>query len=220
MVSTRRRRRRRSGQAGGAQHAIGLDPLFQTLFGAPVAAVRVGMEPFHKFLIPRLDLVQGGVMRQLERVHRGDLQARQLTFGTAGLAVLILLAEYRMAVMKIERCLAGTGPGAALAHRPGGAMTEQCLLAELFDVVVVHALEEIPRLIVRAGVRRAEEKIVRKIVARLGHPALALFHAIFDRAGTRLASGLGLGHILLDADVAFEARAGLTHWVTWLMGKT
>ena len=38
---------------------VGLDDLLQPLFGAPVAAIGVGVKALHKFLIPRLDLVQG-----------------------------------------------------------------------------------------------------------------------------------------------------------------
>src|SRR5580698_7903585 len=211
MASTRHQRRGRSGQAGGAQHSIGLNHLFQTLFGAPVAAICVGMEPFHKFLIPRLDLDQGGVVRQLQRVHRGDLKPRQLAFRAARLAIFIVLAEYRMAVMKMRGALTGPDLGAAPAQRPGGAVAENRFLAELFDIAVVHALEEIPCLVVRPGMGGAEEKIVGKILARFRHPAITRFRAILDRAGTRLAFGFWRRHILLDADVAFEARAGLRH---------
>src|SRR5581483_4992058 len=169
------------------------------------------MEPFHKFLIPRLDLVQGGVMRQLQRVHRGDLKPRQLTFGPAGLAIFILFAEYRMAVMKIERCLTGARLGAPLAHRPGGTVAEQRFFAELFDVAIVHALEEIPCLIVGAGMGGAEENIIGKIFARFGHPALAWLRAIFRRASPGMAFGLRRRRIFLDADIAFEARARWAH---------
>ena len=84
-------------------------------------------------------------------------------------------------------------------------------LAELFDVAVIHALEEIPRFVVRAGMSSAEENIVGKIVARLGHPAFTWLRAIFDRASPRMTFGLRLRLVLLDADVALEARARLAH---------
>src|SRR5271163_2338423 len=50
------------GQPRRAQHAIGLDNPLQPLLGAPVAAICVGMKPLHKFLIPRLYLVQARVV--------------------------------------------------------------------------------------------------------------------------------------------------------------
>ena len=55
------------GKAASPQHGVGLDNLLQTLFSAPIAAIGVGMKPLHKFLIPRLYLLQGG--RRLQTEH-------------------------------------------------------------------------------------------------------------------------------------------------------
>ena len=111
-------------EPGGAQHAIGLDDLFQALLGAPVAAIRVGMEPLHKFLIPRLDLDQGGVMGQLQRVHRHDLQPRQLPLRTAHRGGSPSSANIAWPSWNYQRGLARPRPGGALAQRPGGAVAE------------------------------------------------------------------------------------------------
>ena len=55
---------------------VGLDDLPQPLFCAPVSAVGVGVKAFHKFLIPGLYLVQGGVVFEIK-----DRQRVKLRFG-------------------------------------------------------------------------------------------------------------------------------------------
>src|SRR5476649_1519618 len=103
------------------------------------------MKTLHKFLIPRLDLDQGGVVRQLQRVHGHDLKPRQMPLRAAYGGVTVL-CKHRMAVIHAaQRGLAHPSPGAAPAQRPGGTMAGQRLLAEPLDVAIVHILEEIPR---------------------------------------------------------------------------
>src|SRR3954469_19075704 len=86
-------------EPGGAQYAIGLDDLLQPFFRAPVAAIGVGMKTFHKFLIPRLDLDQGGVVRQLQCVHGYGLKPRQMTLRTPYRLSFAVLCKHRMAVI-------------------------------------------------------------------------------------------------------------------------
>src|SRR5258708_15740053 len=52
---------------------VGLDDLPQPLFCAPVSAVGVGVQAFHKFLIPGLYLVQGGVVFEIKNRQRIEL---------------------------------------------------------------------------------------------------------------------------------------------------
>src|SRR5688572_2134369 len=151
-------------ETGGAQHAIGLDDLFQPFFRAPVATIRVGMKTLHEFLIPRLDLDQGGVVGQLQRVHGDDLKPCQLPF-RASYAGIAILCKHRMAVIHIAQAgLPHAGLGGALAQGPGRPVAGERFFTEPPDVVVTHVLEEIPGLIVGAGVRRTKPDIFRKIL--------------------------------------------------------
>ena len=107
----------------------------------------------HKFLIPRLYLDQGGVVRQLHRVHGDGLKPRQMTLRTPYCLGFAVLCKHRMAVIHaVQRHLAHARLGRPLAQGPGGAMPQKGLLAEPRDVVVVHALEIIPGFVVGAGV--------------------------------------------------------------------
>ena len=54
----------------------------------------------------------------------------------------------------------------APAQRPGGAMAGQRFFAEPLDVAIVHILEEIPGLIVGAGMGGAKPEIFRQILGR------------------------------------------------------
>ena len=89
----------------------------------------------------------------MERVHRHDLKSRQLPLRTAHRGGVAVLCKHRMAVIHpAQRGLAHPGLGAALAQGPGRAMAGRSLHAKALNVVVVHALEEIPGLVVGAGV--------------------------------------------------------------------
>jgi len=66
------------GKSGRAQYAVGLDNLFQTLFGAPIAAVSVRMEPLYQFLIPRLYLLQGRGGLEIKHLEGLQLYTRKL----------------------------------------------------------------------------------------------------------------------------------------------
>ena len=66
------------GKAASPQHGVGLDNLLQTLFSAPIAAIGVGMKSLHKFLIPRLYLLQGGRRLKIEHLQCLQLGAREM----------------------------------------------------------------------------------------------------------------------------------------------
>src|SRR6185295_12565959 len=123
-----------------------------------------------------------------------------------------VLCKHRMAVIHAaQRVLAHSRLGAALAHGPGRAMAGQRFLAEPPDIVVTHILEEIPGLVMGAGMGGAIPEIFRQILGRFGDAAVAGS----DAARRLTEPGLRFWHALffrLDPDVAFEPRgAGCGH---------
>ena len=90
-------------------------------------------------------------------------------------------------------------------------MAGQGLLAEPLNVVVVHVLEEIPGLVMGAGMGGAKPDIFGKVLGRFGDTAIAGT----DAAGRLAQPGFGFHSLRLaglDPDVAFETRgARLNH---------
>src|SRR6185312_10033396 len=159
------------------------------------------MEPLHKFLIPRLDLVQGGGWFQLERIESSELQARYLALRTAwrlGLCVLIAAegaVEFEAGERIVQTCR-------AFSEWPGRPVAGDGVVAEAFDFALAHALEVVPRLVMGAGMGKAEPQMLVQFLPALRNAEGAFFTAAGFRAGTHIdGRGRDMRHIRFDADV-------------------
>ncbi|HSM97341.1 MAG TPA: hypothetical protein VLT91_14960, partial [Rhizomicrobium sp.] len=181
-----------------------LDNLFQTLFGAPIATVRVGMKPLYEFLIPRLYLLQGGGWLQLHRLQRNELKTRQFALRRTRFWAFRYVRKYAERVDPGGAVMPVSHACAALADRPCRAVSGERVDAKRFDLLLAHAGEEVPMLVVLARMRLAEPEMFAQVAARFWN----LVRAFAEATGAvALARGnIPNGNIRLDPDVAFETR--------------
>src|SRR6185295_3742392 len=98
------------------------------------------MVPLHKFLIPRLDLYQGGAVRQMKRVECHHLQAAQNAFGAARAARFGIVLEGTKIVFDAN-AMGIVQTSRALAERPGRTVSSDGIVTEGFDGLLVHPAE-------------------------------------------------------------------------------
>src|SRR5690606_7811802 len=156
-------------EAALSEVIVGLNDLAQTLLGGPVPAIGVRMVPFHKFLIPCLDLVQGRGRRQIERIKGLLFQRTRLSPRFCGFRALMARSLIKKAkTIAKRRTLAGArgemrakgGFGSIYAKAPGRAVACQGIALESRDFGIAHAFEEIIALVELANMRFAEPGIL------------------------------------------------------------
>src|ERR1700690_2922711 len=170
----------RSAEAGRFQVVVRLNDLDQPILGRAIAAIGVGMKLLHQFLEAHLHLVRGGADVEPEPIER-------LAFGVAdrrgGLRARLLLAAQAFAE-QAERIAAAADaakirPRMRLAgsHLPGRAVAGNGVLLIGHHRGVVHALEEIVRLIVLPHVLETEAPVILLVLASLGRAVTGLLLA-------------------------------------------
>src|SRR5580693_1950615 len=149
-----------SAKAGGLQVIISRYDIPQLIFGPAIAAIRIGVVPFHQHLEPGLDIGPFGVGLKAEHVQRPTLRIENLA--SLRCRTRMTIAAGCCFAKQTERVLgrpAGsatvTGPRALAAEGaqfPGRAMAGDRILLVFGDSVLAHAGEEIVGVVVFAHV--------------------------------------------------------------------
>src|SRR3954470_7003133 len=176
-------RLRRLGQPRRAEHAIGLDDLLQTLLGAPIAAVCVGMIPLHEFLISRLYLLQRRGSVKVQYIQCAFLHTRHATLWRSWSRLLGRVPENAKVVLKRRGSLALARPSPAFAQRPGRAVSDHGGISKCIDLTFAHPAEVVPGFIMVARMFQAEPEMLVQLLTRLWNPIAAFPNAIRTRAG-------------------------------------